>query len=106
MKDRLIPLAPYAALLAADFYLLPPLARDTGAAMLLMLCVMPLAAFIAALVCGLRVGFSPLLPAAALVLFVPAVPLYYNASAWSYAVVYAAIVLAGNLTGRLFHGKR
>ena len=65
MKDRLIPLAPYAALLAADFYLLPPLARDTGAAMLLMLCVMPLAAFITALACGMRRGFSPLLPAAA-----------------------------------------
>ena len=106
MKKRFLPLLPYLAVLTAVFYLLPLLMRDTGSAMLLMLCVMPLAAFIAALVCGLRVGFSPLLPAAALVLFVPAVPLYYNASAWSYAVVYAAIVLAGNLTGRLFHGKR
>ena len=95
MKDRLIPLAPYAALLAADFYLLPPLARDTGAAMLLMLCVMPLAAFITALACGMRRGFSPLLPAAAFALFLPTIPIYYNSSAWVYAVAYAVIVLAG-----------
>ena len=105
MKDRLIPLAPYAALLAADFYLLPPLARDTGAAMLLMLCVMPLAAFITALACGMRRGFSPLLPAAAFALFLPTIPIYYNSSAWVYAVAYAVIVLAGNGVGRLLHGR-
>lgn len=106
MKDRLTALAPYAAVLAADFYLPPLLARDTGAAMLLMLCVMPLTAFITALACGMRRGFSPLLPAAAFVLFLPTVFLYYNASAWVYAAVYAVVVLAGNGAGWIFYGKR
>ena len=106
MRSKLLPLLPYVLALCVDFYLLPLLMRDTGAAMFLMLCVMPLAAFLTGAACGVRRGVRLLLPAAALVLFVPAVPLYYNASAWSYAVVYAAIVLAGNLTGRLFHGKR
>lgn len=106
MREKLTALAPYAAVLAAVFYLLPPLARDTGAAMLLMLCVMPLAAFVTALACGMRRGFCPLLPAAALLLFLPTVPLYYNASAWGYSVVYAAVILAGNGVGRLFYGRR
>lgn len=106
MKDRLIPLAPYAAVLAADFYLLPLLMRNTGAAILLMLCVMPLAAFVTALACGMRRGFSPLLSAAAFVLFLPTVFLYYNAAAWIYAIAYAAVVLAGTGAGRIFYGRR
>ena len=39
------PMAPYLAVLAADFYLLPLLIRGTGSAMLFLLAVMPLAAF-------------------------------------------------------------
>ena len=46
MKKRFLPLLPYLAVLTAVFYLLPLLMRDTGSAMFLMLCVMPLAAFL------------------------------------------------------------
>lgn len=106
MRAKLTALIPCAAVLAADFCLLPFLARDTGSAMLLMLCVMPLAAFVTALVYGMRQGFSLLLPAVAFLLFLPAVFIHYNASAWVYAVVYAVVVLAGNGVGRLFYGKR
>lgn len=106
MREKLTALIPYAAVLAADFCLLPFLARDTGSAMLLMLCVMPLVAFVTALAYGMRRGFSPLLPAIAFLLFLPAVFIHYNASAWVYAVVYAAVVLAGNGVGRLFYGRQ
>ena len=106
MRAKLTGLIPYAAVLAADFCLLPFLARDTGTAMLLMLCVMPAAAFITALVYGMRRGLSLLLPAAAFLLFLPAVFIHYNASAWVYAVVYAVVVLAGNGVGRIFYGRR
>ena len=106
MKKRLTDLPPYLAVLAADFYLLPLLMRDTGSAMLLMLIVMPLAAFLTGVVCGLREGFVILLPAAAAVLFVPTIFIHYNASAWVYAPVYALIVLAGNGLGRAFYQKR
>lgn len=106
MKNRLTALAPYILALAVNFYLLPLLMRDTGTAMLLMLCVMPLAAFVTALACGMRRGFSPLLPAAAFVLFLPTIFIHYNSSAWVYAVAYAVIVLAGNGVGLIFYGKR
>lgn len=106
MKKQPAAMLPYLAVLAADFYLLPFLARDTGTAMLLMLAVMPLTAFLTAVVCGLRNGFSILLPVAAAVLFIPAVFLHYNSTAWVYAVFYGLTVLAGNGLGGVFHRKR
>ncbi len=105
MKKRFLSLLPYLAVLAAVFYLLPLLMQDTGSAMFLMLCVMPLAAFLTGAVHGLRRGFS-LLPLAALLLFLPTIFLFYNSSAWVYAPAYALIVLAGNGAGKLFRGKR
>lgn len=106
MKNLLKPLPPYLALLALDFYLLPLLIRDTGTAMLAMLCGMPLLAFLAALACGLREGFQILLPPAAAALFLPSLPLFYNGSAWGYAVFYALVVLSGMALGCVFHGRR
>jgi hypothetical protein len=106
MKKKLTALIPCLAVLASDFYLLPLLMQDTGSAMFLMLCVMPLAAFLTGAVHGLRRGFSLLLPLAALLLFLPTIFLFYNSSAWVYAPAYALIVLAGNGAGKLFRGKR
>ena len=103
MKSKLLSLLPYVLALCMDFYLLPLLMRDTGGAMFLMLCVMPLAAFLVGVACGVRRGFRLALPAAALVLFLPALPLYYNYTAWVYAPVYALIVLAGNGLGRVLY---
>ena len=42
MKKTLSKIIPYITVLAADFYILPWLIRDTGAAMLLMLFGIPL----------------------------------------------------------------
>ena len=106
MKKHILPLLPCLAVLTALFYLLPLLTRDTCGAMVLMLCVTPLAADLTGLVHGLRRGFSILLPLAALLLFLPTIFLFYNSSAWVYAPAYALIVLIGNGAGKLFHGKR
>ncbi len=106
MKRKCVGLLPYIAVLAVDFYLLPFLMKDTGTAMLLLLVVMPLAAFVTAVVYGLRNGVSLLLPLAAVVLFIPTIFIHYNSSAWVYAVVYMAVVLAGTGLGRAFYGKR
>ena len=39
MKAKLLNMLPYLIVLAVDFYLLPVAAQNTGAAMLLMLCL-------------------------------------------------------------------
>ena len=106
MKKKLPALLPYAAIYAADFYLLPLLIRDTGAAMLVLLCVVPMIAFIASVMYGAREGFSLLLPLTAMVLFFPTIFLYYNASAWVYVIFYGLAALLGNAIGRIFYGKR
>lgn len=106
MKKKAAALAPYLLVLAADFYLLPFLAADTGTAMVLMLCVMPLVALITAVIYGLRNGFCVTLPIAAVLLFIPTIFLHYNSTAWVYAVAYGVVVLAGVGIGKRFYGKR
>lgn len=106
MREKLTALLPCAAVFAADFYLLPLLIRDTGVAMLVLLCVVPLIAFIASVAYGVRRGFSLLVPIAAMVLFFPTVFLYYNPSAWVYVIFYGLAALAGNGLGRIFYQKR
>lgn len=106
MKKHLATLAPYVIALGIDFYLLPLLISNTGTAMLLTLCVMPCAALCCGVIYGVRSGFGVTLSAAALVLFIPAVFIYYNSSAWIYAPVYAAAVLAGTGIGQAFRTKK
>jgi len=106
MKKKFVPLIPYFIVFLVDFYVLPFLMKDTGAAMLFMLCIMPLAAFVSAVIYGVHNGFCVILPVAAGILFIPSIFIYYNVSAWSYAVVYAIIVFAGNGIGRIFYRKR
>lgn len=106
MKKRLAALIPCAAVLAVNFHVLPLLVKNTGTAMLMMLCVMPLIAFMCSVIYGARHGFEPLLPLIVIVLFAPTVFIYYNASAWVYAIAYGVISLAGNAAGRIFHQRR
>ena len=106
MKTNLTALLPCVILLGLDFYLLPLLAKDTGTAMLLMLCVMPLAALLSGVLYGIRNGFSVFPAVTAGVLFIPSIFIYYNASAWVYAIAYAVVVLAGTGIGAAFYGRK
>ena len=106
MRRKFLSLTPYFLVLGADFYLLPLLMRDTGSAMVLMLCVMPAIAFTAAVAAGICRGFTALLPLGAVILFIPTVFIHYNRSAWGYAVAYGLIVLAGTGAGGLFYRRR
>lgn len=106
MKKKLIAFILCIIILGIDFYLLPFLIKDTGTAMLLMLCVMPLVALASSVAYGIYRGFSITPAIAALVLFIPTIFIHYNSSAWIYAVVYALIALAGIGIGRVFYKKR
>ena len=106
MKKKLLGVLPYIAALAVNFYLLPRLIADTGTAMVLMLCVMPLLTFIISLLYGVRQGFWLPLSVIAMVLFAPTIFLYYNETAWPYVFIYGVLSLAGNGVGRIFYRKR
>lgn len=106
MKKRIRAWIPYIVLLALDFYLLPLLIRDTGSGMLMLLCIMPLTAFICALIGGIRRGFDLVLPLAGILLFAPTVLIYYNATAWPYGIVYGGVLFAGAGLGGIFYKRR
>lgn len=106
MKKKRITLIPYAIVLAIDFYLLPALISDTGMAMLVLLCVIPLIAFIVAVVYGAVNGFNIILPILAMLLFLPTIFIFYNYTAWVYVIAYGVVVLAGNGIGRIFYRRR
>lgn len=105
MKKTLSKTIPYIAVLAADFYILPWLIHDTGAAMLLMLFVTPLISFVCAVVYGVRLGFDFIFPVMVMILFAPTIFIYYNSSAWPYIIAYGVIAFAGIGIGRIFHKK-
>ena len=106
MKKRLIALIPYMIILILNFYLLPLLVKDTGMAMLIMLCIIPAITFCCSVAYGVRQGFNLNLCVTVALLFVPTIFIYYNYTAWVYIVVYALISLVGTGIGRLFYKKR
>lgn len=106
MKRKILNLIPYIIALAINFYLLPLVVKNTGMAMLMMLFVIPLIAFICALIYGVRQGFDFVLPIIATILFAPTIFIYYNSSAWVYIIAYAVIAFIGNGIGRIFYKKR
>ncbi len=106
MKKDVALTLPYVAILVIDFYLLPFLAKDTGTAMLFMLCIMPLIAVVSSIAYGARNGFHIVFPVAAVLLFIPTIFIHYNISAWVYAIVYGVATLVGTGIGAIFYKKR
>lgn len=118
MKEKLRVLLPYALVLAADFYLSPYLVQLLPAvsavlllspitAILLLICSVPVTAFLCGLVCGRRHGFQPvLLVFAAVLLFLPSVPPFRNwIYSWPYASAYWVVTLAGNALGEFLYQR-
>lgn len=99
MVTKLKEMALYIAILAALFYLVPPIIGDTGTAMFILLIFIPLFTFALSILLGWRKGMNWLFPIAVWIIFFPTVFLYYNSSAWVYSVVYAAIGLVGVVVG-------
>lgn len=92
-------------LLAADFYLLPCFISDTGSAMLLLLVLMPVVCFSLSVWYGMKNGATLFYPLAVAVLFVPSIFLFYNSSAWVYAVAYGVAALLGELAALPFRKR-
>lgn len=94
-------LLPYLLVILLDFYLLPLLIKDTGAAMLLLLVIMPLICFVCSFVYGLKHSYRLFYALIVTALFVPSIYVFYNSSAWVYTLGYGSIALVGNLSGAI-----
>lgn len=92
---------PYLLALVLAFYVVPLAGRVIPGPVLLLLAI-PAACFVISLVYGIANRFRPLqllFPLMAGLLFLPTIVLYYNATAWPYAIVYVVISLMGNAAG-------
>lgn len=84
-------------LLLIDFYIIPLVIKDTGSAMIVMLAIIPLICLIISVFYGIRNGFDYWYIWSVAIIFIPSIFIFYNPSAWVYAIGYGVIALIGNL---------
>jgi len=87
------------------FYGLPFAIKNMAAAMIVLLFATPLFSFVCSLVFGIKNGFNIFYPLVTGLLYIPAIFIFYNESAWIYPVAYFIVSLIGNLIGRAFFSK-
>ena len=96
---------PYLLACASAIYVIPFLGVSTGVFMLMPLALLiaaPTACFIASLIYGIKNKFKLLqiiYPILVGILFIPAISIYYNETAWIYSIAYTVIALVGNIIG-------
>lgn len=95
----------YYFIIFITFYLIPILIQDTGSGMFILLIVIPLITLITSIIYGLRNVFDFIYPLIVAILFIPTLFIYYNASAWTYILVYSIIAVIGELLGKTLQKK-
>ena len=95
----------YYFIIFITFYLIPILIQDTGSGMFILLIVIPLITLITSIIYGLRNVFDFIYPLIVAILFIPTLFIYYNASAWTYILVYSMIEVIGELLGKTLQKK-
>ncbi|MDO9593129.1 MAG: hypothetical protein Q7I98_08125 [Erysipelotrichaceae bacterium] len=93
---------PYLLAVAVAFYLLPLLGSSTGDFMVIMLIIMPLACLAISYFYGFKNGWNVIFPIAVGILFIPAIFIHFNSSAWVYIVGYSVVSAAGVFVGKAF----
>lgn len=90
---------PFVLMCVVSFYIFPLFGISTGSFMAILLIIIPSVTFITSLLYGLKIGMDLYFPLLIGALFVPTVFIYYNSTAWVYAIGYAIISLIGVFIG-------
>jgi hypothetical protein len=98
-KDRFKSEIIFYLVIILDFYLLGHFVMDTGSGMFILLIVVPVICLITSIIYGLLIGFRLYFSLIVGILFIPTIFIYYNESAWVYAVAYAIISFIGQALG-------
>jgi len=96
---------PFWIIMILVFYILPFAILNTGMAMLVLLIAVPLVCFVCGLLFGIKNGFSLIFSLVIAILFIPALFIFYNATAWVYVIACFIIPLTGNLIGTFVFNK-
>ncbi len=89
------------------YYSLPMfLISDTASAMLALLLVTPLIVWVLSIKYGEKWGLKWTYTLLVALIWLPTIPLFYNESAWAYALIYGGLSLLGQWTGKLLAKNR
>jgi len=98
-------MAPYVLIAAASFYLLPLIGKSTGSFMIVLLILLPLTCFAISCVYGFKNGWHVIFPIVIGILFIFAIIIYFNSTAWVYSVGYSMISAVGVFLGKMIKNK-
>lgn len=93
-------MTPYFLAVAVSFYLFPLLGNSTGSFMVILLVIIPLTCFTISFIYGFKNGWNLFFPIVVGILFIPAIFVYFNSSAWVYIVGYSVLSSAGVFVGK------
>lgn len=112
-NEKIKCMIPFLIVAAVMFNILPLASRlmnsiDATAfcGVFLLLIIFPLLVLVSSLILGIAKGICLLYPLCIAILFIPAIFIYYNDSAFIYMIVYAILALIGNLLGSFFTGRK
>lgn len=98
-------MVPYILTAAASFYLLPLIGKSTGSFMIVLLIILPLICFVTSCVYGFKNGWNVIFPIVIGILFIFAIIIYFNITAWVYSVGYSMISAVGVFIGKAIKNK-
>ncbi len=99
--EKTKPMLPYLCATLAVFYIFPLFSKTPGSFDMIAFVFFPLVCGFTGYFYGLKNGIVFLYPILVAILFIPAIYLYYNATAWVYALCYGGLALIGNYIGGL-----
>lgn len=91
--------------LGIAFYGIPWGIKDTGSGIVILLIIIPVICFLTSVMYGVTNGFNPWYALFAALIFTPSIFIFYNSTAWIYAIVYGVIAALGNLTALPFRKR-
>lgn len=91
---------PYLLVCTLAFFILPLFGKNTVSYIIILLVLMPLVCFFTSLIYSRRYSFDILFSMLVGIVFMPTIFIYYNSTAWIYAVGYTIISIVGGLIGK------
>ncbi|MGH4051891.1 MAG: hypothetical protein ACREVX_11185 [Clostridium sp.] len=98
-------MAPYVLTAAASFYLLPLIGKSTGSFIIILVIILPLTCFVTSCVYGFKNGWNIIFPIIIGILFIFAIIIYFNSTAWVYSMGYSMISAVGVFIGKTIRKK-
>ena len=104
--EKIKQMAPFLIVTEVAFYVLPLVSTTPAMLNTMISTVSPAVCFIAAMIFGYKIGLLWRFPLLVAVLFIPALLLFYNISAFYYVFIYGELAAIGMFFGAVVYNLR